>query len=46
MSKEIMSIEECAKYLEAGVSMIYKLAQEGKNLQLKSVISGDLEKKK
>lgn len=30
MTEEIMTIEECAKYLKTGVSTIYKLAQEGK----------------
>jgi excisionase family DNA binding protein len=30
MREEIMTIEECAKYLKTSVSTIYKLAQEGK----------------
>ncbi|MCL0046893.1 helix-turn-helix domain-containing protein [Thermodesulfovibrionales bacterium] len=30
MVEEIMTIEECAKYLKTSVSTIYKLAQEGK----------------
>jgi len=30
MIEEIMTIEECAKYLKTSVSTIYKLAQEGK----------------
>ena len=30
MGEEIMTIEECAKYLKTSVSTIYRLAQEGK----------------
>lgn len=30
MIEEIMTIEECAKYLKTSVSTIYKLAQEVK----------------
>jgi len=30
MTEEIMTIEECAKYLKTSVSTIYRLAQEGK----------------
>jgi len=30
MAEEIMTIEECAKYLKISVSTIYRLAQEGK----------------
>jgi len=29
-AEEIMTIEECAKYLKTSVSTIYRLAQEGK----------------
>ena len=30
MTEEIMTIEECAKYLKTSVSTIYRLAQQGK----------------
>jgi len=30
MAEEIMTVEECAKYLKTSVSTIYRLAQEGK----------------
>ena len=30
MNEEIMTIEECAKYLKTSVSTIYRLAQQGK----------------
>lgn len=30
MAEEVMTVEECAKYLKTGISTIYKLAQEGK----------------
>jgi len=30
MAEEIMTIEECAKYLKTSVSTIYRLAQQGK----------------
>jgi len=29
-NSEIMTIEECAKYLKTSLSTLYKLAQEGK----------------
>jgi len=30
MAKEIMTVEEVAKYVRTGVATIYKLAQEGR----------------
>lgn len=30
MAEEIMTIEECAKYLKTSISTIYRLSQEGK----------------
>ncbi|NVM54629.1 MAG: helix-turn-helix domain-containing protein [Candidatus Helarchaeota archaeon] len=30
MADEIMTIDECAKYLKTSLSTLYKLAQEGK----------------
>ena len=30
MADEIMTIEECAKYLKTSLSTLYKVAQEGK----------------
>lgn len=30
VAEDIMTVEECAKYLKTGVSTIYRLAREGK----------------
>lgn len=30
MAEEIMTLEQCAKYLKTSISTIYRLAQEGK----------------
>jgi len=46
MREEIMTIEECAKYLKTSVSTIYRLARQGKILATKAGNQWRFQKKK